>query len=262
MTEETSDPLLEALAAINDEPDPERVIGRVVSRWMAVPGPVEGLFVAFGTAGISYVRTATSVGGDPGRFCSAYRDRFGRPLIPASRAPAGLTEALRSHRGRSLQYDLDGLSEFERDVLSATARIPVGETRPYGWVAAEIGRPRAVRAVGSALGRNPVPVLIPCHRVTRSGGDLGQYVFGEGVKEALLRIENTNIDEVRALARNRVNFVGSDTTRIVCFPTCNHARRITTRHRRGFRNVSDAEAAGYRPCLSCRPIPSAAGSGV
>ncbi len=63
-------------------------------------------------------------------------------------------------------------------MLSAAALIPRGQTRPYAWVAERAGRPKAVRAVGSALGRNPVPLLIPCHRVTRSDGSLGDYVFG------------------------------------------------------------------------------------
>jgi hypothetical protein len=107
--------------------------------------------------------------------------------------------------------------------------------------------------VGSALGRNPVPVLIPCHRVTRSDGQPGDYVFGTPTKEAILRAEDVNLAEVRELAKARVFYLGSDTTGIVCFPTCHHARRITPQHRRGFRTIGQAREAGYRPCLHCRP---------
>ena len=69
-------------------------------------------------------------------------------------------------------------------MLTKTLEIPSGEVRPYGWVAREIGRPKAVRAVGSALGRNPVPVLIPCHRVVRSDGHVGNYGLGVPMKRA------------------------------------------------------------------------------
>ena len=62
--------------------------------------------------------------------------------------------------------------------------IPRGEVRPYGWIAAEIGRPKAVRAVGTALGHNPVPLIVPCHRVVRSDGMIGQYSLGGPAQQA------------------------------------------------------------------------------
>jgi hypothetical protein len=100
-------------------------------------------------------------------------------------------------------------------------------------------------------------VLIPCHRVVRANGQLGDYVFGSEVKEALLRAENANIDEVRELAKENIFYLGSATTRIVCYPTCAHARRISEPHRRGFRDTDTAAQAGYRPCKHCRPTTAA-----
>jgi hypothetical protein len=102
-----------------------------------------------------------------------------------------------------------------------------------------------------------VPLLIPCHRVIRADGGIGQYVFGSPAKEVLLRGENVNVDEVHALAVGNVHLVGSDTTRIVCLPSCHNARRITPAHRRGFRSMALAAAAGYRPCKHCRPATGA-----
>ena len=67
---------------------------------------------------------------------------------------------------------------FERSVLDVTSRIPAGQVRPYGWVAREAGRPAAVRAAASVLARNPVPLLVPCHRVVRGTGVLGDYMYG------------------------------------------------------------------------------------
>ena len=76
-----------------------------------------------------------------------------------------------------------------RDVLTATRRIPFGKTSTYGQLAAKIGRPGAARAVGTALGSNPIPIVIPCHRVLRAGGTLGGYSGGIARKERLLELE-------------------------------------------------------------------------
>ncbi|SNS96105.1 O-6-methylguanine DNA methyltransferase [Actinomadura meyerae] len=233
---------------------PAGLLGRIAARRVRVPGPVEdgplsGLQVAFTDQGVAFLRA----GMDEREFAEAFRERFARPLLPAERPPAGLVPALRSGRLSGLRLDLRGLSDFEAAVLRAAAEIPRGQTRPYAWVARRAGRPRAVRAVGSALGRNPVPLLIPCHRVTRSDGSLGEYVFGAGAKERLLRAEAVDVDQVAELARRGVRLVGSDTTGIVCYPTCADARRIAPQHRRGFGGLAAARAAGYRPCEHCRP---------
>ena len=78
---------------------------------------------------------------------------------------------------------------FTRGVLQATARIPFGATSSYGQIAARAGSPRASRAAGNALGANPMPVVVPCHRVLRTGGALGGYTGGLHRKEFLLRLE-------------------------------------------------------------------------
>jgi methylated-DNA-[protein]-cysteine S-methyltransferase len=80
---------------------------------------------------------------------------------------------------------------FARAVLEATARIPYGETRTYGEIAAEAGSPRAFRATGNALGSNPIAIVIPCHRVVASGGRIGGYGGGLDRKRLLLGLEAT-----------------------------------------------------------------------
>jgi methylated-DNA-[protein]-cysteine S-methyltransferase len=74
-------------------------------------------------------------------------------------------------------------------VLRQTARIPYGKTRSYKEMAERAGSPRAVRAAGSALGSNPIPIVVPCHRVLRTGGALGGYGGGLELKQALLELE-------------------------------------------------------------------------
>ena len=82
------------------------------------------------------------------------------------------------------------LTEFERSVLKAALAIPFGETRTYSWVAKRIGKPKAVRAVGSALRNNPWPLIIPCHRVIKSDGSLGKYAGKDtGRKKELIELE-------------------------------------------------------------------------
>lgn len=84
------------------------------------------------------------------------------------------------------------MTDFERKVLRWTMRIPCGQTRTYSWLARKVGKPRAARAVGNALRKNPLPIFIPCHRVVRSDGALGGYGGSQGtaMKERLLQLEN------------------------------------------------------------------------
>jgi O-6-methylguanine DNA methyltransferase len=178
---------LRALAA----PAPPRFDDRVVARWSLLASPVGDVFVVTTDIGIAYVAPAGPVGGFDG-LRSAVTGRVGRPLVPAEHAPAGVEEALASGRAAHLVYDLGATSSFGRDVLAAALEIPPGEVRPYGWIARRIGRPAAVRAVGTALGRNPVPLLIPCHRVVRTDGVIGQYAYGTELKRRLLEVESAS----------------------------------------------------------------------
>jgi methylated-DNA-[protein]-cysteine S-methyltransferase len=85
--------------------------------------------------------------------------------------------------------DLRAVRGFGRRVLQATARIPFGSVRTYRDVATTAGSPGATRAAGNALGANPIPIVVPCHRVVRTGGGLGGYAGGLERKEQLLRLE-------------------------------------------------------------------------
>jgi methylated-DNA-[protein]-cysteine S-methyltransferase len=94
-----------------------------------------------------------------------------------------------SRRSFELTLDWQLTAGFVQRVLRETARIPFGETRTYGEMAASAGSPQAFRAAGSALGANPIPIVVPCHRVLRSGGGLGGYGGGLEVKRELLELE-------------------------------------------------------------------------
>ena len=91
------------------------------------------------------------------------------------------------------QLDLSGATTFQRKVWEVTRLIPYGEARSYTWVAEQTGSPRAGRAVGQALARNPLPIIIPCHRVIASNGKLGGFTGGLKMKRYLLSLEAASI---------------------------------------------------------------------
>lgn len=174
---------LRDLGTVPAEPTDD-LAGRLFLRHTRLRSPIGEVFIAHGPTGIRLLRLA-----EEPAFLAEVHTRLGRPSEPADVAPAGTQDALDRLDGSGLTYDLSELGAFEQDVLLAAATIPRGEARPYGWVAREIGRPRAVRAVGSALGRNPVPLLIPCHRVVRADWTIGDYIFGRTAKVELLARE-------------------------------------------------------------------------
>lgn len=132
---------------------------------------------------------------DDDAFVAGLEDRL--PGHVVVREPGRLAEVERQleeyFRGRRTRFelpvDLGALTAFQRRVLRETRRLGHGEVVPYAELARRVGRPRAYRAVGNALGRNPVPIVVPCHRVIRSDGSLGGYGGGLEYKRALFRIE-------------------------------------------------------------------------
>jgi methylated-DNA-[protein]-cysteine S-methyltransferase len=172
-------------------------------------------FAATAPADVSYARVDSPVGTlvaattERGLACLSYEDhdggldavldRLAAKLSPRIlEAPARLDDVRREldeyfERRRTtfdLPIDWSLVSPFGRKVLAATTSIPFGEISTYAKVAAEAGNPKASRAAGNALGANPMPIVVPCHRVLHTGGKgIGNYTGGVHRKEALLRLE-------------------------------------------------------------------------
>lgn len=188
----------------------------------------------------------------PRGVCLIREDRVEKPATAAARRLAArareeIHEYLSGKRAFfTVPVDLSEVPDFQGRVLEAARQIPFGEARPYAWIAKRIGHPRAVRAVGTALGRNPVPLIIPCHRVWRSDGGLGGYLFGPDVKGRLAALERTT-----------PVLEGCTTTRVVCRVGCIHGRRMRPENRVIFASVEDARSVGYRPCRVCKPSAAA-----
>jgi methylated-DNA-[protein]-cysteine S-methyltransferase len=155
-----------------------------------VDSPIGPLFVAASDRGLA----AISFRSDP----EEQLDRLARIAGPrVLRSPRSIDLARREldeyfegeRRAFDLSLDLRGLPSFTTSVLKELARVPYGKTTTYGALAAKVGHPRAARAVGTVMNRNRIPIVLPCHRVVGSSGDLTGYAGGIDVKQALLELE-------------------------------------------------------------------------
>lgn len=157
-------------------------------QWDTIESPLGRLYIASSAQGLCRL----DFGVAPATFLSKLD-----PLARTQHNPAALAaiaEQLRAYfageRSRfELTLDLERLTPFQKSVLQSARSIPAGVVWTYGQVARAIGRPKASRAVGQALGRNPVPIIIPCHRVVAGDGSLGGYSGGLDRKKLLLRLE-------------------------------------------------------------------------
>ncbi|HTD33453.1 MAG TPA: methylated-DNA--[protein]-cysteine S-methyltransferase [Candidatus Elarobacter sp.] len=223
-----------------------------LDRYVTAESVLGDVYVAWSADGVSAVRRS----GDERGFEAWYAERFGRRCVPAIEDDtiAGAARAKLRGEDAEVPVDLHECSDFERRVLRKAAEIARGTARPYGWLAREIGAPDATRAVGNALGRNPVPLLIPCHRVVRSDYSVGGYVFGGEAKRALLEREGLNFGAIGDVVRRGFRYVGCDDG-YFCLPTCGDiAGRLGEPGYMGLHSVDEAHAHGLRPCKTCRPI--------
>ncbi len=158
--------------------------------------PLGDLWIAVSEAGLA----AVAWGQSQAEFEAGLIRRFKRPVEPNPKMTAQAATELREYlagkrRHFTLVIDWTLLRPFQQAVLRATYEIPYGETRTYKQIAEQIGKPRAARAVGRAEAANPMPLVIPCHRVIGTDGKLHGYSLGEGTKtkEWLLKLEGALI---------------------------------------------------------------------
>jgi O-6-methylguanine DNA methyltransferase len=209
------------------------------------------VYVAWNRIGVS----AASRSASAQDFEAWFGKEVGRPVMRAE-APANLAKKIQAELSgqRRMRFDLRGLTPFSQAVLRKARQIPRGEVRPYGWVAREIGHPAAVRAVGTALANNPIPYFIPCHRVVRTDGKIGNYGGGgPEAKRAILTLEGVRLKRLEEMAKGGFRYQGMRTTKIFCFPTCYTGRHALEKNVVWLHDEAGAREAGFRPCKVCRP---------
>ena len=211
---------------------------------------VENVWVAFSDRGIRMIS-----GRSADDLLGWYQKRYGRTLerrdIPEALRKQ-VAAALTGQHVDHLRLDIE-TSDLEEKVMQKLLEIPRGEVRTYSWLAAQVGKPKAVRAVANYVARNTVPFVVPCHRVVPAGGGVGKYAYGSAMKRELLKREGVDVDALDELAREGVRFIGSKTTKIFCFPTCHGAQRIREENRVPFHDADEAHEKGFRPCKRCQP---------
>ena len=169
-----------------------------------------------------------------------------------------LVEYFEGRRSR-LDWALDlrrARSDFQRRVLRATSRLPYGAVTSYAGIARGIGAPRAVRPVAQALRHNPLPIVIPCHRVIGSTGALVGYAGRKvGLKQRLLALEGVPTDATQSELRvpREHMYVQYHEEKEYCLPTCGSLAQQPLAELTLFGSRERAEAAGLAPCSSCRP---------
>lgn len=171
-------------------PAPRLPAGRRAS-FGAVDSPIGTLMIAVSEQGVCEIAFGERETEE--QFLSNLRSRGFRPVSDPDAIQTISTQLAQYFRGERNQFevpfDVSGVSPFTKAVLEATAEVPFGSLTSYRGIARRIDRPKATRAVGNALGRNPIPVLIPCHRIVRSDSSLGGYTGGLAIKKRLLALE-------------------------------------------------------------------------
>ncbi len=164
---------------------------RDIINYSCLDSPFGPVFIAETIRGVCLVSLSKI---SEAKFQSFLRKRFQKEVIRDDKRLKNIIHELSNYfNGHQVNFksilDLSIGTEFQRKVWEKISKIPYGELRSYKWIASEIGNPNAVRAVGNAVGRNPVPPIIPCHRVIRSDGKLGGFSSGIALKKWLLKLE-------------------------------------------------------------------------
>jgi len=230
------------------------VMKKIMDRYDVIETKLGKTYVGFTTQGVSAVKLDVE---NSQAFESYYAARLGRSVAPGP-LPATFAEAVQCAingvKRHSLPVTMEGMTEFEKKVFDQLMKIPHGEVRPYSWLAREAGNPKAIRAVGTVMARNPVPFLLPCHRVVPTEGGVGNYYYGPEMKWNLLEREGIPRKNLEDWKRRGTRYVASKTTGIYCFPTCRDARRIRRPNYLEFKSVDAASKIGFRPCRRCKPM--------
>ncbi|HTW89534.1 MAG TPA: methylated-DNA--[protein]-cysteine S-methyltransferase [Candidatus Binataceae bacterium] len=260
-------------AAVNQELGDERTLDSLIEtahRQMAprlarvrrppvraglVSSPLGRLVVAISEAGIALIYFLDVPRANAADAIAMLQWRF--DVMEDQPVVAGVGEEIRHFMAGNLAalvtpVDLSLIeSPFQHRVMERLRKVPAGAVISYQALAAASGAPHGSRAVGNTMASNPVPVYVPCHRVIRSDGSVGNYGGGVASKLRLLRVEGFQIGEDHRVAAGAV--LGHQRTHIYCRPSCSAARRADPARMMIFADSARARSAGLRACRQCLP---------
>jgi methylated-DNA-[protein]-cysteine S-methyltransferase len=254
---------LRAAPAPVDETSRHRLMERLADlrsrlvRYRVAPSPLGPILIGVTEQGVSVVEYLSRGGANASRLFRAAGVEAEEGGTELERFHRELHEFINGHRTH-LDWALDyrsARSDFQREVMRATVAVPYGAVASYAGIARDLGRPAAVRAVAQALRHNPLPIVVPCHRIIGSGGHLVGYAGNRvGLKERLLGIEGVPVN-ARASRVERAEMYHYDPNpdHQYCLPTCGSILHRPLGQIRLFAHREQAVAAGLEPCLDCRP---------
>ena len=230
-----------------------KILRRPEARVGIVASPIGRLLVAEGPRGMAAIHFLSIA--EPERPLDKLRRRF--DLLENETWRADISRDLLGYFAGDfavLARDVDLVlveSEFQRHALTRLRQVPIGSVITYQGLAAAVGEPDAQRAIGNTMASNPVPILVPCHRVIRSDGTIGNY--GGGVKNKILLLRTEGFAVGRSLKLPNAAVMGHRRTHIYCRPQCRAAKRVDPARALIFADARHAREAGLRACKLCNP---------
>jgi len=225
---------------------------RPLARVGAIDSPVGRLFIAEGPRGILAIHFMDGKGPEP---IEMMRGRF--DIVENQKAVDEIGDEIRRFLAgdrAALQHEVDLSlveSDFKRRALEKLRKVPLGSVVTYQGLASAVGAPDGQRAIGNAMGSNPIPIYVPCHRVIKSDLSIGNYGGGVPRKLKLLRAEGFAVGPDMRVPKDAV--MGHQRTHIYCRPNCSAAQRADMGRVFIFADPERARRAGLRACKICRP---------
>ena len=254
---------LRAAPAPVDEAARRRLMERLADlrswlvRYRVAASPLGPILIGITEQGVSLVEYLSQGGATASRLfreASVEAEEGGAELEHFHRELHEFINGRRTHLDWTLDYR-SARSDFQREVMRATVAVPYGAVASYAGIARELGRPAAVRAVAQALRHNPLPIVVPCHRIIGSSGQLVGYAGNRiGLKERLLGIEGVPVNaRASRIERPAMYHYDPNPDHQYCLPTCGSILQRPLGQIRLFAHREQAAAAGLEPCLDCRP---------
>jgi O-6-methylguanine DNA methyltransferase len=223
------------------------------------PSPLGPILIGRSEHGVSVIEYLDRGGVAGARLARANGWELEESAADLERLYRELLDYLEGRRSQ-LSWPLDlrlARSDFHREVLRATVAVPYGSVTSYRGIASAIGQPSAARAVAQALRHNPVPIVVPCHRIIGASGDLTGYAGSRiGLKEQLLAVEGVRTErvaEVSRVARRVLYHYDANEAHEYCVPTCGSIARQPIGRVTLIASRERAAELGLVPCTSCRP---------